>query len=83
MIKVTTAFGAYISNALVTYFAGKLTPEDWNSIRSDLLSNHYSLLMTTIYLTYITNALVFIHPYIKKFANWCDDDCCGACCKVR
>ena len=80
MVKVTLAFAAYIANALVTYYAGKLTAEDWDAIESYLSSNHYSLVMATIYLTYITNALVFIQPYVKKFVDWRGDDC--RCCKV-
>ena len=69
------ALGAYIANALVTYYTGNLTPEDLDTIESNLSSNHTGILMATIYLTYATSAMVFLHPYVKKLLNFCSDDC--------
>ena len=79
------AFGAYIANALVTYYAGTLTSDDWDSVETYLSQNHYSNLMATIYLTYVVNALVFIHPYIAKCVYLVEprDYKCHQDCEVR
>ena len=85
MLTVVATFGAYIANALVTYYYGNLTEDDWNTIKNHLSSEHY--LKYTIYLTYTTNALVFINPHVKNFINYLgsapNDAECRGWCKVR
>ena len=82
-LNVMAAFGAYIYNALVTYYFGNLTDDDWNALKKHLSSEHR--LKYTIYLTYTTNALVFINPHVKNFINFCGSDNaeCRGWCKVR
>ena len=83
IFNVTAAFGAYIANAFVITYAGNLSDNDWSVIQSHmhLRSTYYSV-MVTVVLTYITNALVFIHPYVEKFLYFCTDRNCRLYCKV-
>ena len=85
VLNVIAASGAYITNVLVTYYADNFTTDDWDTIRSHLLPDHNSILKATIYLTYVTSAMVFIQVYVKKLANYCiaeAHDDCGCICKV-